>query len=128
MRRNRFTVWLPALLLVALASWPAFGLAPPRIHKSIPPDGGILTGRVVELHGMSLEYAPKGDPVVVDKTTGRQVPAVSKMECEWYGEGDRPGDRQQYCIVRVTLEKICAGHVYWSQLPLPFGQTPSHVA
>ena len=90
----------------------AAALMPPHITRTVPESGGVLAEPLVEIHGYTLGLAGPDDLKVVDLNTGQTVAVDPDMDCQWEGEGDCPGCKQERCVLRVRLLRACSGHEY----------------
>jgi hypothetical protein len=133
--------WLRPGVFLAWVAAPTLALAlmPPHVDSTEPKNGGTMVGNVVLFHGYSLDYADR-EATVVDlnaaasdatkrktkkakrgaakKGAGAQADATAKVaatvevSCEWVGDGDCAGCKQQKCTATVTLAAVVAGHRY----------------
>jgi hypothetical protein len=80
---------------------PALALMPPHANSVSQPSGTTLTSRTITFDGYTLGRLDT--MLTITDTAGAAVPFISDSKCEWIGEGDAPGARQQKCLATVTL-------------------------
>lgn len=105
------------LMLIALAvSLPGIvrGLMPPHVTRSEPPDGGVLYGSTLVFRGYTL--ASGTDAAIITDGRGQKIPVTQTVTCEYVGEGDCPGCRQEQCEIVVRMSTIVPGATYRASL------------
>ncbi len=109
-RNHLMSVALLALALTLSAS-AVSALMPPHVRSTEPADGGTLQGRVIVIHGYTLNGS-YGKVVVTELRTGRDVPVDLKRDCKRVGKGDCAGCVQRKCVLTATLAWTRAGERY----------------
>ena len=107
------TKWFIALIVVGIfTAGAAMALMPPHVSGTIPENNGLLQGDTFVLHGYTLDYAQTESLEVIDLASGRTAPIKKDLKCQWEGEGDCPGCRQQACTMTIKLLSPEPGHTY----------------
>ncbi len=99
-------------LFLCFAAASAYALMPPHITETVPEDSGILAGDTVIFYGYTLSGMDLSEIKVTDLTAQESVPVKTHLSYEWEGKGNQPGAQQQFCTLKITLEKITPGHQY----------------
>ena len=90
----------------------AQALMPPHVASTEPENGGVLETDTFVIHGYTLSLQDIEEPVVADLENGKTVDTEASIKCEWEGEGDMPGAKQEACTVWVRLLEPEKGHAY----------------
>ena len=89
-------------------------MMPPHITSVQPPPNSILSQDTIIIQGYSLDYAQA--PVVVDRTTGKEIPIQIDIQVEIEGdvEQEEPvmGSIQEHSCVSIKLLQLQPNHVY----------------
>jgi len=107
------TLYIYFILLISIVFVQnLYALMPPHVTGSLPENGGVISGNTLEIYGYSLTYSDIGDYQIIDLTTNGPVETTSELSCEWVGEGDCPGCKQQSCVFLIILQQTLQGHEY----------------
>ena len=109
---NKKRVMYFSIISVILVISNLNALMPPHITRTVPEDGGVLKGNTVILYGYTLASADLNEITVTDLSTKETIPIKTDLRYTWEGKGRQPGARQQFCTLKIMLEKVTPGHVY----------------
>lgn len=104
--------FLLALGIFVLCSNVSHALMPPHIKRVEGLEDGKLKGASLKVHGMTLGILDLNKDVGLFDAQGQSHALKIDRKCEWQGEGDQPGARQEKCELSIVFSDLKPGEHY----------------